>query len=538
MKHFETFGVMIDCSRNSVPNLAALKRFFDILAKMGYNMAMFYTEDTYEVENQPFFGYKRGKYTIEELQELDAYAASRGVELIPCVQALAHVNALMRWEPYREIRDTGDILLAGDERTYALIDDMFASLAKSFRSRRIHIGMDEAHMVGLGKYLDIHGYENRHDILLRHLQRVCDIAKKYGFAPMMWEDMFFRLSFKGTFFVVNKGRPNDRHIAKEVIEKIPKGLTQVYWDYYSDHKEIYEGMIDLSKELSGEDDVWFAGGTWRWSTMSPHNRVSMRRNALAIPTCIEKGVKHAFFCIWGDDGADTPIFAVLPALMHAAAVAEGMREDEMKARFLEITGVDYDDMLSLDLPNYIYGPDVSVGIANYARNRLYNDPFLDIVGKNNEKPVDTAIFAKYAADFHRFVEKYAEFSYLFRVQETLCNILVEKFDLGARTRALYEAGDKDGLRVLANTDYASFPEKWEAFYEAFCEQWDIVNKPYSFEVHDIRLGGLLQRMKHCRCRLLRYCDGKLDRIEELEEPVLAHDGGQVGYRESVTANIF
>ena len=28
-----------------------------------------YTEDTFEVENEPYFGYKRGKYSIEEIKE-------------------------------------------------------------------------------------------------------------------------------------------------------------------------------------------------------------------------------------------------------------------------------------------------------------------------------------------------------------------------------------------------------------------------------------------------------------------------------------
>jgi hypothetical protein len=56
MKHFDTLGVMIDCSRDSLPNVPRLKRFFDAIAQMGYNMVMLYTEDTYEVENEPYFG--------------------------------------------------------------------------------------------------------------------------------------------------------------------------------------------------------------------------------------------------------------------------------------------------------------------------------------------------------------------------------------------------------------------------------------------------------------------------------------------------
>ncbi len=90
MKNFDKFGVMIDCSRNAVPNLSELKKLLSIIAKMGYNCAMLYTEDTYEVENEPYFGYKRGRYSMEEIRELDSYAKEIGIELIPYIQTLAH----------------------------------------------------------------------------------------------------------------------------------------------------------------------------------------------------------------------------------------------------------------------------------------------------------------------------------------------------------------------------------------------------------------------------------------------------------------
>ncbi len=526
MKHFEKFGVMIDCSRNAIPNLTALKRFIEILSKMGYNCAMLYTEDTYEIPSEPFFGYKRGKYTMEELREIDEYAASLGMEMIPCIQTLAHVNALMRWNRFKKIRDCNDILLAGDERTYELIDAMFDALSKSFRSRKIHIGMDEAHMVGLGKYLDRNGYHNRHEILLAHLNRVCEIARKYGYEPMMWNDMFFRLDLDGSYYV-----PKDKiatyHISKEVCDKVPSDLSGVYWDYYNTDAEVYDAMMSLSNELS-PNRVWFAGGAWCWGGFTPHNHYSIRRNEVAIPACIRNGVKNVLLTMWGDDGGETPIFAVLPALMHAAAVAEGMTKDEMKAKFLEITGVSYDDMIALDLSNYIYGKEYGTGSSNYSKNRLYNDPFLGIVDKNHDKPVDPKVFAEYAKMFYASAEKYPEFGYLFETQAALCDILTEKFDLGIRTRALYEKGDKEGLRALAEGDYTLFCEKWEAFYTAFRCQWETVNKTYGFEMQDMRLGGLLARVKNCKRRLLDFADGKTARIAELEEEVLQHDEGNAG----------
>ena len=54
------FGVMLDCSRNAVMKPSAIKKFVDYLSAFGYNMLQLYTEDTYEVKNEPYFGYLRG----------------------------------------------------------------------------------------------------------------------------------------------------------------------------------------------------------------------------------------------------------------------------------------------------------------------------------------------------------------------------------------------------------------------------------------------------------------------------------------------
>ena len=62
------------------------------MALMGMNLGMMYTEDTYEVPGQPYFGYQRGRYTYEELHALDDYADMLGIELCPCVQTLGHLN--------------------------------------------------------------------------------------------------------------------------------------------------------------------------------------------------------------------------------------------------------------------------------------------------------------------------------------------------------------------------------------------------------------------------------------------------------------
>lgn len=60
----------------------------------------------------------------------------------------------------------------------------------------------------------------------------------------------------------------------------------------------------------------------------------------------------------------------------------------------------------------------------------------------------------------------------------------------------------------------------EEFYTAYEKQWMWENKPHGFDIIDIRLGGLLKRFEHAKQRILQYAKGEIERIEELEEPVL------------------
>ena len=43
----ETFGVMLDLSRNAVMSIPSFKKYLGYLKKMGYNAVYFYNEDAY-----------------------------------------------------------------------------------------------------------------------------------------------------------------------------------------------------------------------------------------------------------------------------------------------------------------------------------------------------------------------------------------------------------------------------------------------------------------------------------------------------------
>ena len=110
---------MADDSRNSVMTVKSTKQLIRYLALAGYDSLMLYTEDTFDLPGYPYFGHMRGRYTEAELKEIDDYADLFGIEVIPCIQTLAHLSTALRWPDFDGFKDTEHILMVGDERTYA-----------------------------------------------------------------------------------------------------------------------------------------------------------------------------------------------------------------------------------------------------------------------------------------------------------------------------------------------------------------------------------------------------------------------------------
>ena len=511
------FGVMLDMSRNAVMKPAVVKKFVDYIASFGYNMLQLYTEDTYVVKNEPYFGHLRGGYKKEEIQEIDAYCKEKGVELIPCIQTLAHLGTIFKWFEYCNIRDCADILLIDDPRTYQLIDNMFATLAENFTTRKVHIGMDEAHMVGLGKYMDKHGICNRHELLKRHLAKVVEIAKKYGFTPMMWSDMFFRMSNEGEYY----GRKVN--LPREVVEGVPD-VSLVYWDYYHTHKADYHAMVDAHQKFGKE--IWFAGGAWSWLGFTPANRYTLQTMKPAMDVCRERGVDNIFFTLWGDNGKECSYFATLPSLFYLKRYYDGVTDRKQIAKEFEVlTGESFERMMNTDDPNYVGGN--KEGYRNPSKYMVYNDPFFGWMDTQVKDGVDKQ-YKKLARRFALYAKESKNFGYIYDMYAKLCRLLSYKYDLGVRVREAYRVRDEKALREIV-VDFKKTEKAVEAFYQAFRLLWHKENKPHGFEVQDIRLGGLMLRIKHCRERLESYLRGEEDSLPELEEVLLDFWGKGLEY---------
>ncbi|MBQ9714186.1 MAG: beta-N-acetylhexosaminidase [Clostridia bacterium] len=512
---YKTMGVMLDMSRNAVMKVSQLKKYVDYLAAMGFNAVELYTEDTFKIEDEPYFGYLRGGYTAAEIKEVDAYAASKGIELIPCIQTLAHFTNTKKLPYYWDLFDCDDILCIGEPKVYEFLDKIFKTLSENFTSRKVNIGMDEAHNVGLGKYLEKNGYRDRSEILVEHLNKVVEIAEKYGFKCHMWSDMFFRLISGGAY---DPELLKNVHVSPEVAAKVPESVALTYWDYYSTEKKKYDLMFE--KHLEFGRDVWFAGGAWAWQGFSPLGEFSIRSMRPAMESVREKGIENVIFTVWGDNGKDCSYFALLPTLYVIRQFADGNFDmEKIKADMKEKFGWDYDEWLDLDLPNDLRVNGVKDDKWNcVCKTMAFTDPFLGMRDVDYAN-IDRIPYGEYGKKIASHAQNAGEFSYIFDTLAKLCAYMEYKADLGIRTRKAYQEKNTDELKRLVE-DYASAVACLDVFAEAQKKLWMRENKAFGWEVQEIRLGGVRARLLTCGERLQAYLNGDLDCIEELEEKVL------------------
>ena len=517
---FKTNGTMVDMSRNAVMNVKTVKTMLRKIALMGLNTYMLYTEDTYEIEEYPYFGYMRGRYTKEEIRELDAYAAVLGIELIPCIQMLGHLATHLRWDAAKGYKDGANTLLVGEDATYRLIDSMLKTVSECFTTRRIHVGMDETMDLGRGSYLDKFGYRDHQDIYFEHLEKVIAMCQKYGFKPMMWSDMFFRMAGRNI-----KGYSDyhpDVEFTDDVIAKIPRGIQQVFWDYYNPSEAFYAVNIDKHHMLFGED-ILFAGGVWEWSGHCPIFTRSLTFTIPALEACRKKGVPEVFATIWHNGSESSLILGLCGLAWYADYDYRGCYDPDGVKECFEAScrGVSYEEIMNCDLPERI-DPENKEPLS-ITRLCLYNDPMLGMVDRHLEGCDLRGHFERVTAQLKNANGEKDIFAPAYEVIVLLSSLLENKADFGVRLKAAYDAGDREALAaLLAECDV--IVEKIRALRASHRASWMEYNKPFGWEVHDIRYGGMLARFDTVKERLGAYLAGETDRLEELEESRLRLDG--------------
>jgi hexosaminidase len=169
-------GLMLDCSR-TFQSIEYLKKTIDRLAFYKLNTLHLHLTDDQgwrvEIKKHPELTQKgarfsakynepqshQGFYTQQELRELVSYAADRGVTIVPEIEMPGHSRAALVCRPdlsctgaisddvypfFKGPGITRDIFCAGNEDSFAFLDDVLDEVMEIFPSKFIHVGGDEA----------------------------------------------------------------------------------------------------------------------------------------------------------------------------------------------------------------------------------------------------------------------------------------------------------------------------------------------------------------------------------------------------------
>jgi len=523
---FTMNGAMFDVSQgNAVIRVNGIKDYLKRMAVMGMNMMMLYCEDSYEVKEQPYFGYMRSKYTEDELRECDDFAYDLGIEMIPCIQTLAHFIDVFKWDEYADMRDDQYTMLVGCEKSYKFVEDLIVAAMKPFRTKRIHIGMDEAMRLGLGNYLHEHGFRNKYDIMNEHLARVMEIVNKYGLKPMIWSDMYFRGVSK-----VNDYYDEKAIIPQEVADKVPDGVQLCYWDYYHLEKEYYADFLNRHRVF--KEEPIFAGGIWTWIGYAPNWKQTFNTTNPALEACKEQNVKEVFVTIWGDCGTESNVFTNLLGLQLFAehGYSKNLDMDKLKERFEFCTGANYDDFIKLenidDVPrqNEI-APNrrcVEMATVNASKFLIWQDVLAGLFDKNIEGlPLDEH-YEKLTAYFKDAKERNGRYNSIFELAYELCHALSIKASAGVKLYEAYKSGNNAVLKDYAEKKLPELLNRVKALRNCHKKQWYQINKTLGWDILDLHYGGLMTRISTSIEDLNAYLDGSLKHIEELEQERISY----------------
>ncbi len=499
----ETFGVMLDCSRNAVMKPEHVRRWLRRMALLGYNQLMLYTENTYELQGEPYFGYRRGRYSLDELRALDATAAALGIELVGCIQTLGHLEQMLRFPEYAAVQDTASVMLVDEPATYKFLEKMIATTAAAFRSRRLHIGMDEAFDLGRGRSLTLRGFEEPFELFSRHLARVSALCKKHGLKPMIWSDMFFRMGSRTHDYYDPKAR-----IPASVAKRIPREVDLVYWDYDNKPVSAFVDMIKRHRALGHEPVMATAVHSWQTPWMADISGV-----APALEACRCSGLREALVTLWGDDGAYCEFDSALAGLTKAADIAFGLKPkpSALQARFRGICGSDYKAVMlvaGMHHPRFV------------ETTLLWDDPLLRVAWVN-EGLLEKNVWRKYDSRLAAILRGIQHCDKTqapvdFAHAAALLRFMRAKIAFQQNLDAAYYGKNRTKIKNVRRM-IPDVVKTLDKLLESFRRQWRRRNKPAGFETIQIRLGGQRLRWLELAERLDELTDGRATSLPELDE---------------------
>ena len=170
--------------------METLKRYIDWSAYFKINTIAFEMEDKYEYPTHPIIGGPNA-FTRNEMEELTRYALDRFIQLVPNVQAPAHMGFVLKHKEFEHLRAEKESNFQScmcDEEAMELIFDMYQDMIDATPGvEYFFVSTDEVYYAGIcGKCKEEYNDESRSQIWVDYLNRVNQWMNNRGRRVMAW----------------------------------------------------------------------------------------------------------------------------------------------------------------------------------------------------------------------------------------------------------------------------------------------------------------------------------------------------------------
>ena len=171
--------------------METLKRYLDWSARFKVNMIGFELEDKFAYPTNPIIG-APGAFTAAELQEIVNYGLERFIQVVPVVQAPAHLAYVLKHPQFAHLRADGNNYQAClcDEESYKLIFQMYDDVIKATKGvDYLYVSTDEVYYAGIcAKCGKPNTAENRSLKWVEFVRRARDFAASRGRRILIWAE--------------------------------------------------------------------------------------------------------------------------------------------------------------------------------------------------------------------------------------------------------------------------------------------------------------------------------------------------------------
>ncbi len=287
-------GIHVDL-KGYLPKFERLMKDFTRLAQYKVNLVLLELEDKYNYRCAPDVGVP-GAYTFDQLRTLSRHAASLGIEIVPKVQCLAHVDYLLKHPRYRHLRE-GDHpyqYCPRNDEVFELWKAMASEVMEALAEHRgyFHLGADEADNLGSCPRCAPHG---KAESYLFHVDRCLDFLIARGRTPILWDDMF-----RDPYCSLGPGG------AAKIMPLAEKAILN-YWSYgYSGNNNTFPFMAEYRRRGFR---IWgssaFASCD-NWAGSLPHLDIRSKNLDAWLKTSIEHGLEGIIATGWSRMSSSTP----------------------------------------------------------------------------------------------------------------------------------------------------------------------------------------------------------------------------------------